>query len=69
MNTDKITNWLGLGQAIAVEVGTYIASAHADGTFGWDNPVFWLGTLAAGFMAAKAWFTNKPSTPSEPPKV
>jgi hypothetical protein len=74
MNTDKIMNWLGLGQAIAVSAVTYYTTANQDGSLDLHNPIFWLGAAVAVFSAAKGWFANKQSTapvtpPADAPKV
>ena len=64
MNTDKMTNWLGLAQAIGIAAVDFYATSNADGSFGWTNPIFWIGMVVAVLVAVKAYFTNKPSTPS-----
>lgn len=61
MNTDKATNWLGLAQAIGVAVVDFYATANADGSVGWTNPIFYVGMVIAILVAVKAWYTNKPS--------
>lgn len=64
MNTDKVTNWLGLAQAIGIAVVDFYATANADGSAGWTNPMFYIGMVIAALVAVKAWYTNKPSAPS-----
>lgn len=63
MNTDKLTNWLGLAQAIGVALVTAYSTASTDG-LGWDSPMFYVGMAVAALVAVKAYYTNKPSTPS-----
>ncbi len=63
MNTDKITTWLGLGQAIVVAAITFYTTASAEGSVDLANPVFWAGLVAAAFMAVKGYYTNKATLP------
>ena len=64
MNTDKITNWLGVGQAIAIAVVDFYTTSNADGSIAWSSPIFWVGLIVAALVAVKAYYTNKPSVPS-----
>ncbi len=63
MNTDKITNWLGLGQAVVVAAITFYTTANQDGSVDFTSPVFWAGLVVAVFVAVKAYYTNKAATP------
>jgi len=64
MNTDTTTSWLGLAQAIGVAAVDFYATANADGSIGWKNPMFYVGMAVAVLMAVKGYYTNKPSVPS-----
>lgn len=66
MNTDKITNWLGLAQGIAIAVVDFYTTSNADGSVDWSNPIFYIGLVVAALVAVKAYFTNKPSEPAKP---
>ena len=64
MNTDTVTSWLGLAQAIGAAALTFYMTSQDDGSFGWTNPMFWVGFSVAVLMAVKGYYTNKPSVPS-----
>lgn len=59
MNTDKLTTYLGLFQAIATAGITYWTTAQQDGTIDFTSPVFWLGLTVSVLMAVKGYYTNK----------
>jgi hypothetical protein len=65
MKTDTLTTWLGLLQAVAVEVVNFVMTAPTpeDGGSRFTNPIFWVGTIAAALMAIKAYYTRGIETP------
>lgn len=63
MNHDSKINWLGLAQAVGVAIVDFYATANADGSIGWANPIFYVGAAIAVLVAVKAYFTNKPDAP------
>lgn len=67
MNTDKITNWLGLAQGVAIAVVDFYTTSNADGSVNWSSPIFYVGLVVAALVAVKAYYTNKPSVAA--PKV
>ena len=67
MNKDTLTTVLGIGQAAAVAIGTYIGTAMDDGSINYKSPVFWLGLVVAAFMGVKGYYTKGTDTPTTPP--
>jgi uncharacterized membrane protein len=58
MNTDKLTTYLGLAQAIGVAAVTFYTTS-SDGSLSLTSPMFWVGMAVAILMAVKGYFTNK----------
>lgn len=66
MTNDSKINWLGLAQAVGIAIVDFYATANADGSVGFSNPMFYVGAVIAVLVAVKAYFTNKPD-PATPP--
>ena len=71
MNSDSLTTYLGLAQAIGTAAVTFYTTASAEGNIDLKNPVFWMGMAVATIMGVKGYFTNKhltqaPMPPSPP---
>lgn len=64
MDTNKVTSWLGLAQAIGVAAVTFYTTAQDGGAIDWASPMFYIGLAVAVLVAVKAYYTNKPSAPS-----
>lgn len=59
MNTDRVTTWLGLLQAVGVAIVDVVMTSPVDPTESrWTNPMFWVGILVAALMATKAYYTK-----------
>ncbi len=66
MNSDNLTTYLGLAQAIGAAAVTFYTTASADGSIDLKNPVFWMGLAVSVLMAVKGYWTNKHLTPATP---
>jgi predicted membrane channel-forming protein YqfA (hemolysin III family) len=69
MNTDKLTSWLGLAQAIGVAAVTFYTTENADGSIDWTSPMFYVGLGVSVLVAVKAYFTKGTESPVDAPKV
>lgn len=67
MNNDKLTNYLGLAQAIGIAAVTFYTTS-SDGALSLTDPMFWVGMAVAVLVAVKAYFTNKPDGTVPPVK-
>jgi uncharacterized membrane protein len=69
VNTDKLTTYLGLAQAIGVAAVTFYTTS-SDGALSLTSPMFWVGMAVAILMAVKGYFTNKAAAePAAEPAV
>lgn len=69
MNSDQITTYLGLAQAIGAAAVTFYTTSSADGSLDLHNPIFWMGLAVSVIMAVKGYWTNKHVTPPPTPPV
>jgi len=69
MQTDTLTTWLGVLQAVGVAIVNFVVTAPAadaaDGSR-WTNPMFWVGMIVAALMAVKAYYTKGIETTTTP---
>jgi hypothetical protein len=69
MNSDQLTTYLGLAQAIGTAAVTFYTTASSEGAIDLKNPIFWMGLAVAVLMGVKGYWTNKHLTPAPTPAV
>lgn len=57
MDTNKLTTYLGIAQAIGVGVIDYITHTNMDGG-AMKQPTFWVGLVIAAAMGLKGYYTK-----------